>query len=141
VDLWELEGRELAAHARLSPQRQLYSISESVVAVCVLYESEDQTVQVKELSLSALSADSGLNVVTADVAAAAHPGATPPASKHSLRSLYPSVADPECLALKELSPTTSPVESSSSSAQLSPYPSSCRLPSVKEMIENYRMAR
>jgi hypothetical protein len=26
-------------------------------------------------------------------------------------------------------------------ARLPPYPSSCRLPSVKEMIEDYRMAR
>jgi hypothetical protein len=25
-------------------------------------------------------------------------------------------------------------------AQLPPYPSSCRLPSVKEMVEDYRMA-
>jgi hypothetical protein len=31
--------------------------------------------------------------------------------------------------------------SSSSSAWQPPYPSSCRLPSVKEMIEDYRMAR
>jgi hypothetical protein len=43
------------------------------VAVCVLHESEDRTWQVKEVSLSALPADSGLNAVTA----AAHPGAAP----------------------------------------------------------------
>jgi hypothetical protein len=29
----------------------------------------------------------------------------------------------------------------SSSAWLPPYPSSCRLPSVRETIEDYRMAR
>jgi hypothetical protein len=29
----------------------------------------------------------------------------------------------------------------SSSARLPPYPSSCRLPSVREKIEDYRMAR
>jgi hypothetical protein len=49
------------------------------VAVCVLHESEDQTWQVKEVSLSALPTDFGLNAVTAAVtAAAAHPGAAPP---------------------------------------------------------------
>jgi hypothetical protein len=47
------------------------------VAVCVLHESEDQTWQVKEVSLSALAADSGLSAVTTVVAAAAHPGAAP----------------------------------------------------------------
>jgi hypothetical protein len=47
------------------------------VAVCVLHESEDRTWQVKEVSLSALAADSGLNVVTAVVAAVAHPGLLP----------------------------------------------------------------
>jgi hypothetical protein len=86
------------------------------VAVCVLHVSEDRTWQVKEVSLSALPADSGLDIVTAAVAAAAHPGAAPPASEHFLQSGCPSVADPECLALKELGPTPSSVESSSSSA-------------------------
>jgi hypothetical protein len=56
------------------------------VAMCVLHESEDQTWQVKEVSLSALAADSGLSTVTTVVAAAAHPGATPPTSVHSLQS-------------------------------------------------------
>jgi hypothetical protein len=42
--------------------------------------------------------------------------------------------------LGELGPTPFPGESSSS-ARLPPYPSSCRLPSVKEMVEDYRMAR
>jgi hypothetical protein len=37
-------------------------------------------------------------------------------------------------------PTPSP-DGSSSSAQLPPYPSSCRLPSVKEMVDDYRMVR
>jgi hypothetical protein len=47
------------------------------VAVSVLHESEDQTWQVKEVSLSALPTDSGMNAVAAVVAAAAHPGAAP----------------------------------------------------------------
>jgi hypothetical protein len=47
------------------------------VAMCVLHESKDQTWQVKEVSLSALAADSGLNNVTATVATATHPGAAP----------------------------------------------------------------
>jgi hypothetical protein len=86
VDLWEPEAPEPAAHAQLSPQLQLSSVSESAVAVCVLHESEDQTWQVKEMSLSALAADSDLNIVTAAVAATAHPGAAPPASVHSHQS-------------------------------------------------------
>jgi hypothetical protein len=81
VDLWEP-----AAHAQQSPQLQLSSVSESVVAVCVLHESEDWTWQVKEVSLSALPADSGLNTVTVVVAVAAHPRAAPPTSEHSLQS-------------------------------------------------------
>jgi hypothetical protein len=56
------------------------------VAVCVLHESEDRTSQVKEVSLSALAADSGLNAVTTTVAATTHLGAAPPASVHSLQS-------------------------------------------------------
>jgi hypothetical protein len=52
------------------------------VAVCVLHESEDHTWQVKVVSLSAQSADSDLSVVTT----AAHPGAAPLASVHSLQS-------------------------------------------------------
>jgi hypothetical protein len=56
------------------------------VAMCVLHESEDQTWQVKEVSLSALPADSGLNAVTAVVTTAAHPGVAPPASEHSFQS-------------------------------------------------------
>jgi hypothetical protein len=72
VDLWEPEAREPAGHTQLSPQLQLSSISESVVAVCVLHKFEDLTWQVKEVSLSALAADSSLNAVTAS-----HPGAAP----------------------------------------------------------------
>jgi hypothetical protein len=53
------------------------------VVACVLHESEDLTWQVKEVSLSALPADSGLNAVTAAVAAAAHPGAAPLVFEHS----------------------------------------------------------
>jgi hypothetical protein len=56
------------------------------VAVSVLHESEDQTWQVKEVSLSALPTDSGMNAVAAVVAAAAHPGAAPPISEHALQS-------------------------------------------------------
>jgi hypothetical protein len=56
------------------------------VAVSVLHESEDQTWQVKKVSLSALAADSSLNVVTAPVAATAHPGAAPPTSEDSPQS-------------------------------------------------------
>jgi hypothetical protein len=80
VDLWEPKAREPAARAQQSPQLQLSSVSESAVAVCVLHKSEDRTWQVKEVSLSALPADFGLNAVTA----AAHLGAAPLASEHSL---------------------------------------------------------
>jgi hypothetical protein len=115
------------------------------MADCVLHESEVQTWPVKEVTLSALlAADLFLSDVTAsaaEFAAAAHPGVAPPGPMHSLLSGYPSVADPEYLALRELGPTPSPVESSSSSAQLPPCPSSFRLPPVREKIEDYRMAR
>jgi hypothetical protein len=117
------------------------------MADCVLHESEVQTWPVKEVTLSALlAADLCLSDVTTaaaatESAAAAHPGVAPPGPVHSLLSGYPSVADPEYLALRELGPTPSPVESSSSSAQLPPCPSSCRLPPVREKIEDYRMAR
>jgi hypothetical protein len=47
------------------------------VVVCVLHESENQTWQVKDVSLSALAADSSLNGVTVVVAAAAHLGWLP----------------------------------------------------------------
>jgi hypothetical protein len=47
------------------------------VAVCVLHEYEDQTWQVKEVSLSALAADCVLSAVTTVVAAAAHSGLLP----------------------------------------------------------------
>jgi hypothetical protein len=77
MDLWEPEAHEPAAHAQLSPQRQLTYVSETALAVCVLHESEDQTWQVKKVSLSALAADSGLNAVTVVVASAAHPGLLP----------------------------------------------------------------
>jgi hypothetical protein len=119
----------------------LSSVSESAVAVCVLHESRDHTGQVKEVSLSAQLADSGLSVVTTVVAAAAHPRAAPPASVHSLLFECPAETDLECLELQVHAPTPSPNGSSSSLAQLPPYPSSCRLPSVKEMVEDYRMAR
>jgi hypothetical protein len=109
------------------------------MAGCVLHESEDRTWQVKEVTLYALPADPCLTVVTAD--AAAHPGATPPDSVHSLQYEYPSVADPVCLALRVHGPTPSASEFSSSLARLPPYPSSCHLPSIKEMIEDYKMAR
>jgi hypothetical protein len=83
VDLWVCEAREPAAHAQRSPQLQLSSVSEAAVSMCVLHVSEDRTWQVKEVSLLALPADSGLNVVTAVAAAAADPGAAPPVSEHS----------------------------------------------------------
>jgi hypothetical protein len=72
--------------SRLAPQLQLSSVTES--AVCVLHESEDRTWQVKEVTLSALPANPGLNAVAAAAAetAAAHPGAAPPASEHSHQS-------------------------------------------------------
>jgi hypothetical protein len=96
---------------------------------------------VKEVTLSALlAADLYLSDVTAAAeSAAAHPRAAPPDLVHSLLSGYPSVADPKYLALRELGPT--PLVSSSSSARLPSYPSSCRLPSVREKIEDYRMPR
>jgi hypothetical protein len=71
-------------------------------------------VKQKEVSLSA---NYGLNVVTAVAAAAAHPGAAPPISVHSHQSVYPTAADPECMAPEEYGPTPSPVGSSSSSAR------------------------
>jgi hypothetical protein len=82
----EPEAHEPTAHAPLSPQLFLSSVSKLVVAVCVLHESEDQTWQVKVVSRSAQSADSGLSVVTTVVATAHHLGAAPPASVHSLQS-------------------------------------------------------
>jgi hypothetical protein len=45
--------------------------------MCILHKSEDQIGTVKEVSLSAQSADSSLSTVTVGVAAAAHPGAAP----------------------------------------------------------------
>jgi hypothetical protein len=78
----------------------------SAVAGCVLHESEVRTWPVMEVTLSALLADLCLTDVTAAAAAesataAAHPGAAPPDSVHSLRSGCPSETDPVCLALKE----------------------------------------
>jgi hypothetical protein len=118
----------------------------SAAAECVRHESEVRTWPVWEVTLSALlAADLCLSDVTAAAAAesvaAAHPGAAPPDPVHSLQSVCPCVADPVCLALKGHGPTPSPGVSSSSSARLPLYPSSCRLPSVKEMIEDYRTAR
>jgi hypothetical protein len=114
----------------------------SAVAGCVLHKSELQTWPVKEVTLCALLADLCLTDVTAaaEVAAVAHPGATPPDSVHSLRFGCPSVVDSVYLVLKEHSPTPSP-NGSSSSARLPPYPSSCRPPSVREKIEDYRIVR
>jgi hypothetical protein len=81
-------------------------------------------------------------VAAAAAVSAAHSGAAPPDSVCPLRSRCPSEVVPVCLALQALCPTPSPTfSSSSSSARLRLYPSSCRLPSVKEKIEDYRMAR
>jgi hypothetical protein len=104
--------------------------------VCVLHVSEDRTWQANEVTLSALPVDPCLTVVTAAAAAIA----APPVSEHSLQYEYPSVADPVRLALRVHGPTPSP-DGSSSSTRLSPYPSSCRLSSDKEKIEDYKMAR
>jgi hypothetical protein len=51
------------------------SASESVVSFH--HEYEDQNMEQKEVSLSALSADCGLNAITAVVAITAHRGAAP----------------------------------------------------------------
>jgi hypothetical protein len=67
-------GRVPASLAQPSPKLQLSFVSKSAVSVCVLHVSEDRTWQAKEVTLSALPADPGLNVVTA---VAAHPGAAP----------------------------------------------------------------
>jgi hypothetical protein len=72
-----------AALAQQAPQLQLSSAAKSAVAECLLHESEDRTWQMKEVTLSALPADPCLIVVTA--AAAAHLGAAPPDSVHSLQ--------------------------------------------------------
>jgi hypothetical protein len=82
----------------------------SAAAECVLHESEVRTWPVREVTLSALlAADLCLSDITAiaaaESAAAAHPGATPPDPVHSLQSVYPSVANPVCLALKVHGPT------------------------------------
>jgi hypothetical protein len=129
-----------AAHALPATQLLLSSAAES--PVCVHHEFEDRNVEQRKVSLSALSADYGLNVVTAVVAAATatHPGAAPPASVHSLQSKCPAVADPECSELNEHG-LTPPTGSSSSSARRPLYPSSCRLQSIKETVDDYRMAR
>jgi hypothetical protein len=88
----------------------------SAAAECVLHEPRTM----REVTLSALLAadlcQSDVTTAAAEsaVAAAAHPGAAPPASEHSLLSIYPSGTDPVCLALKANGPTPSPVGSSSS---------------------------
>jgi hypothetical protein len=114
-----------AALAQQAPQVQLSSIAEPAVAGCVLHESEGQTWQVKEVTLSALPADPYLTVVAtaaAETAAIAHPGAAPPDFVHSLQYKCPYVADFVCLALRVHGTTPSASESSSSSARLLPYP-------------------
>jgi hypothetical protein len=81
--------------------------------------------------------------VSAPLPAAAHSGAAPPDSMCPLRYECPSEAVPGCRALLARAPTPSAVcsSSSSSSARLSPYPFTYRLPSVREKVEDYRMAR
>jgi hypothetical protein len=79
--------------------------------------------------------------VTLSALLAADPGAATPDPLYTLLSGCPSVADPVCLALKAHGPTPSADGSSSSSARLPPCPSSCRLPSMRKKIEDYRMAR
>lgn len=127
-----------AARARPSPQ--LLPSSTSVSAVSVHHESEDLNVEQKEVSLSALSADYILNAIIAAVATTAHPGVARPYSVHSHQSKYPSKAKSMDLAHCAHAPTPSPAGSSSSLPVRTPYPSSC-LPSVKEMMEDYGMAR
>jgi hypothetical protein len=85
---------------------------------------------VKAVTLSALLADSCLIVVTATAAETA--AAAPPDSVHSLLYECPAAADPVCLARRLHGPTPSTDVSSSSLSRQPPYPSSCRLPSVKE---------
>jgi hypothetical protein len=79
-------GRVPAGLAQQAPQLQLSSIVESAEAGCVLHESEDRTWPVKEVTLSARPADLCLIVITgaATETAAAHPGAAPSNSVHSL---------------------------------------------------------
>jgi hypothetical protein len=133
VDLWGSVGRVPATLAQQAPQLQLSSIAESAEAGCVLHEFEDRTWPVKEVTLSARPAHLCLTVISAAAeTAAAHPRAAPSNSVHSLQYECPSAADPVCLARRVHGPTPSASEFSSSSARLLPYPSSCRLPSVKE---------
>jgi hypothetical protein len=119
----------------------------STEAECDLLVSEVRTWPGREVTLSALLAGalylSDVAGAAAESAAltAAHPGAAPLDPVYPLKSVCPSEADPECRALLALSPTPSTAWSSSSSARLLPYPSSYHLPSVREKIEDYRMAR
>jgi hypothetical protein len=102
---------------------QLSSDVVSAAAGCDLLMSEVRTWPVREVTLSALLTGALCLTVVAAAAAesaalsaavSAHSGAAPPDSVHSLRSVYPSVADPVYLALLALCPTPSAVCSSSS---------------------------
>jgi hypothetical protein len=145
VDIWGAVGRvPPTALAQQAPQLQLSSVAESAVAGCGLHESGDRTWQVKAVTLCALPADPCLTVVTAaaaETADASHPRVAPSDSMHSLQYECPSAADPVCLAWRVHGPTPSTSEFSSCLARLPPYPSSCHLPSVKVMIEDYRVVR
>jgi hypothetical protein len=111
------------------------------VAVCDHRVSEVRTWLVRVVTLTALwsgalyltdVAAAAAESAALPTAAAADSGAAPLDSVCPLKSGCPSEATPVCLALRALSPTPSTVSSSSSSAQQPPYPSTYRVPSVRE---------
>jgi hypothetical protein len=118
VDLWGSGGVSLLLSLSVrAPQRQLSSDAVSAVAGCDLLVSKVRTWPVREVTLSALLTGAlCLTVVAAAVesaAVSAHSGAAPPDSVHSLRSVYPSVADPVYRVLTQnvhLAPNTQQAE-------------------------------